>query len=63
MNKKLTKPYAKNIRLDAPLGLLGVPPDFNFNSKEPIILIARMSEKQLSEITNILQGGTNIQAQ
>lgn len=25
--KKLTKPHTKNIRLDAPLGLLGVPPD------------------------------------
>lgn len=27
MNKKLTKAHKKNIRLDSPLGLLGVPPD------------------------------------
>ena len=27
MNKRLTKQHTKNIRLDAPLGLLGVPPD------------------------------------
>lgn len=27
MNKKLTKPYAKNVRLDRPCGLIGVPPD------------------------------------
>ena len=28
MNRRLTKPFVKNIRLDSPLGLLGVPPDF-----------------------------------
>ena len=28
-NKRLTKPYEKNVRLDSPLGLLGVPPDAN----------------------------------
>lgn len=27
MNKRLTKPHEKNVRLDSPLGLLGVPPD------------------------------------
>lgn len=29
MNRQaeLTKPYKRNIRLDSPLGLLGVPPD------------------------------------
>lgn len=29
MNKRLTKPYEKNVRLSSPLGLLGVPPDNN----------------------------------
>lgn len=29
MNKRLTKPYDRNERLNAPLGLLGVPPDNN----------------------------------
>ena len=27
MNKRLNKPYEKNIRLDEPCGLIGVPPD------------------------------------
>ena len=27
MNKKLYKPHEKNVRLDEPCGLLGVPPD------------------------------------
>lgn len=27
MNRSLTKPFIKNVRLDSPLGLLGVPPD------------------------------------
>lgn len=27
MNQRLTKPFTKNVRLDSPLGLLGVPPD------------------------------------
>lgn len=27
MNRSLTKPFTKNVRLDSPLGLLGVPPD------------------------------------
>lgn len=27
MNKRLTKPHEKNVRLNSPLGLLGVPPD------------------------------------
>ena len=27
MNKRLNKPYEKNVRLDEPCGLLGVPPD------------------------------------
>ena len=27
MNKRLTKPYEKNVRLSTPTGLLGVPPE------------------------------------
>lgn len=27
MNKQLTKPHEKNVRIDSPYGLLGVPPD------------------------------------
>lgn len=27
MNKRLYKPHEKNVRLDEPCGLLGVPPD------------------------------------
>lgn len=27
MNKRLTKPHDKNVRIDSPLGLFGVPPD------------------------------------
>lgn len=27
MNRRLTKPFTKNVRIDSPLGLLGVPPD------------------------------------
>ena len=27
MEKKLNKPYSRNVRLDKPCGLLGVPPD------------------------------------
>lgn len=40
MNKRLTKQYTKNIRLDAPLGLLGVPPDlryFHWNKEEKFL--------------------------
>lgn len=29
MARKLTKPHTRNIRLDSPLGLLGVPPDMS----------------------------------
>ena len=27
MNKRLTKPHEKNVRLETPTGLIGVPPD------------------------------------
>lgn len=27
MNKQLTKPHEKNVRLEQPAGLIGVPPD------------------------------------
>lgn len=27
MHKRLTKPYERNVRLEAPTGLIGVPPD------------------------------------
>ena len=27
MNKRLTKPYEKNVRLSTPTGLIGVPPE------------------------------------
>ena len=37
MNRKLTKPFRKNVRLDSPLGLLGVPPDFYYNDTVVII--------------------------
>lgn len=30
MNKRLTKPYERNVRLDNPCGLIGVPPDPTF---------------------------------
>lgn len=44
MNKKLTKPHEKNIRLEAPTGLIGVPPD-EFNAgftvlEDKVIIIA-----------------------
>lgn len=29
MEKKLNKPYSRNVRLDKPNGLLGVPPDMS----------------------------------
>lgn len=36
VNKRLTKPHQKNIRLDSPLGLLGVPPD---SSSAPVFTV------------------------
>lgn len=36
MNKRLTKAHVKNERIDSPLGLLGVPPDFNLSPLGPI---------------------------
>lgn len=48
MNKRLTKPFEKNVRLDAPLGLLGVPPDAAMPGGETYIIVTNdLSVKQV----------------
>lgn len=58
MYKKLTKAYAKNVRLDKPCGLIGVPPD----ARKNVIIIARLDDSQCSRIVDTLlrPGGEGI---
>lgn len=50
MEKKLNKPYSRNVRLDKPCGLIGVPPD----TTSPVMIVARMTEAQYTAILDIL---------
>ena len=53
MNKRLTKPHEKNIRLDAPLGLLGVPPEAASDGGEDTYIIVtdrKTAERVINEI-------------
>lgn len=46
MYKKLKKAYAKNVRLDKPCGLIGVPPDTYKN----VVIVARLSDSQYANL-------------
>lgn len=46
MNKRLTKPYEKNIRLDEPCGLLGVPPENAVKIIVPASAVIIVTDKQ-----------------
>lgn len=54
MYKKLTKAYAKNVRLDKPCGLIGVPPDVRMLGSENVLIIAKLSENQFSQIIDCI---------
>lgn len=55
MNKKLNKPFVKNIRLDSPLGLLGVPPDAPFmGTSKNVLIIARLTDGQYNALIDSL---------
>lgn len=57
MNKRLTKPFVKNARLKAPLGLLGVPPDAAIPGGETYIIVTNdQSVKQV--IDNLFDSKT-----
>lgn len=51
--KNLNKPFVKNTRLDAPLGLLGVPPDAPFGANN-VLLIATLTDSQLDALMDII---------
>ncbi len=52
MCKRLTKPFEKNVRLDAPLGLLGVPPDAAMLGGDTYIIVTnrKTAERVINEI-------------
>lgn len=55
MEKKLNKPYARNVRLDEPCGLLGTPPDAPFMRRtHNVVIFARLTDGQIDEIMDIL---------
>jgi hypothetical protein len=51
MNKKFTKPYAKNARLDIPHGLIGVPPDLRYKN---VMVIAKLTDAQYNAMVDAL---------
>lgn len=54
MNKKLTKAFVENERLDTPLGRLGVPPDSGLNN---VLIIAKLTDSQMASILKVLDSG------
>ena len=59
MNKRLTKPHEKNIRLDAPLGLPGVPPEAAIDGGADTYII--VTDKKTAErfIDEIFRAGNS----
>lgn len=45
MNKRLYKPHEKNVRLDEPCGLLGVPPDATVKIYVPAGTVVIVTDK------------------
>lgn len=55
MNRRLTKPYEKNVRLDKPCGLIGVPPDAPYlGAASNVVIIARLTDRQCDALVNAL---------
>lgn len=52
MNKSLTKPYEKNVRLSTPTGLLGVPPEAAEDGGDTYIIVTdkKTAERVINEI-------------
>ena len=54
MEKKLNKPYSRNIRLDKPCGLIGVPPDAPFIGANNVVIVARLTDSQCETLIDTL---------
>ena len=54
MEKKLNKPYSRNIRLDKPYGLIGVPPDAPFIGANNVVVVARLTDSQCNALIETL---------
>ena len=54
MEKQLNKPYSRNVRLDKPCGLLGVPPDAPFIGANNIVVVARLTDSQCETLIDTL---------
>lgn len=53
MEKKLNKPYSRNVRLDKPCGLLGVPPDTPTpGAMHNVVVVARLTDSQYTTLIN-----------
>lgn len=53
MNKRLTKPYEKNVRLATPTGLVGVPPEAAMLGGDDTYIIVtdkKTAERVINEI-------------
>ena len=56
MTKKLTKPYAKNVRLDKPCGLIGVPPDTPIvGVNHNVVLVAKLTDSQYTALIEAIR--------
>lgn len=54
MEKKLNRPYDRNVRLEMPTGLVGVPPE------HPVLIVARLTDRQLEAIVDIIGRSGNV---
>ena len=52
MDKRLTKPYEKNVRLSTPTGLVGVPPEATEDGGDTYIIVT--DKKTAERVIDIL---------